>query len=140
MAAEGMMAGPAVFLLGMNLILLGLKLFNEALGYRLSMSFTDRLKDMLAPVSQGARMIGSAVIAGLTVECIRIQAAMEFSREGQTVFVLQDFLDTLLPGVLPALFTGFLFYLLRVKKWSIYRLIGITLGIGICLKLAGILA
>ena len=59
-----MMAGPAVFLLGMNLLLLGLKLFNEALGYRLSMSFTDNLKDSLAPVSQGARMIGSAVIAG----------------------------------------------------------------------------
>lgn len=131
MAAEGMMAGPAVFLVGMNLILLGLKLFNEALGYGLSMSFTDSLKDMLAPVSQGARMIGCAVIAGLVTECITIRAAIEFSRGGQTVFVLQDFLDTLLPGMLPALFTGFLFYLLRVKKWSIYRLVGITLGVGI---------
>lgn len=140
MAAEGMAAGPAVFLLGMNLLLLGLKLFNEALGYRLSMSLTDSLKDSLAPVSQGARMIGSAVIAGLAVECITVQTTIEFSRGGETVFALQSFLDTLLPGMLPVLFTGFLFYLIRIKKWSMYRLVGITLGVGICLKLAGILA
>lgn len=140
MAAEGMMAGPAVFLLGMNLLLLGLKLFNEALGYRLSMSFTDNLKDSLAPVSQGARMIGSAVIAGLAVECIKVETPIRFSRGGEMVFGLQDFLDTLLPGILPVLFTGCLFYLLRVKKWSMYRLIGITLVAGICLKLARVLA
>lgn len=140
MAAEGMMTGPVVFLLGMNLLLFGLKLFNEALGYRLSMSFTDSLKDSLAPVSQGARMIGSAVIAGLVVQCITVQTAIEFSRGEETVFALQSFLDTLLPGILPVAFTGVLFYLLRVKKWSMYRLVGVTLGAGICLKLAGILA
>ena len=134
------MTGPVVFLLGMNLLLFGLKLFNEALGYRLSMSFTDSLNDSLAPVSQGARMIGSAVIAGLVVQCITVQTAIEFSRGEETVFALQSFLDTLLPGILPVAFTGVLFYLLRVKKWSMYRLVGVTLGAGICLKLAGILA
>ena len=85
-------------------------------------------------------MIGSAVIAGLAVECIKVETSIRFSRGGEMVFGLQDFLDTLLPGILPVLFTGCLFYLLRVKKWSMYRLIGITLVAGICLKLAGVLA
>ena len=51
MAQKGMIAGPIVFLLGMNSLILGLKLLNEELGFRLSTSLADKMKGSLLPVS-----------------------------------------------------------------------------------------
>ena len=52
MAQKGMIAGPIVFLLGMNSLILGLKLLNEELGFRLSTSLADKMKGSLLPVSR----------------------------------------------------------------------------------------
>lgn len=140
MAAEGLMAGPVVFLLGMNALLLGLKLSNEALGFRLGISLIQRMEAGLEPISRAARMVGTGVIAGLAVTSVDIQTSLVISRGGEEVFALQEFLDTLLPGCLPVLYTGLLFWLLRKRRWSMYRLVGLTAVLGIGLKALGVLA
>lgn len=140
MAQEGLIAGPLVFLLGMNLLLAGLKSFSESLGYRLGTSLTEKLKDSLGPVSRTARMVGVAVISGLVVTNVDIQTEIAFGSQGTNVFALQSFLDTLLPGALPVLYTAFMYYLIRQKGWSMYRLVGLTLVLGIGLNFIGVLA
>ena len=55
MAAQGSMAGPIVFLLGINAILLTLKLSNEALGFRLGASLAGQMEERLGTLSLGAR-------------------------------------------------------------------------------------
>lgn len=139
MAMEGMAAGPVVFLLGMNLLLLGLKGFTEALGFRLGTSLTERLKGGMESVSRAARMVGTAVIAGLVVNNVEIQTTIAFQNQGEEAFALQAFLDSFLPGILPVLYTALLFYLIKKKGWSMYRLVGLTLIVGIGLSVAGIL-
>ena len=140
MASQGLIAGPIVFLLGMNLLLIGLKSFSESLGYRLGTSLTETLKDSLEPVSRAARMVGSAVIAGLAVTNVDIQTAVVFQSQGAEAFALQSFLDTLMPGLLPVLYTGLMYALIKRKGWSMYRLVGLTLALGIGLSVLGILA
>lgn len=140
MARQGMAAGPVVFLLGMNGLLLGLKLFSENLGYSLGESLAGKLREHLDSLSKAARSVGAAVIVGLAVSCVDIRMALAFGSGGVEGFNMQEFLDLLLPGALPVVYTGLLFYLIRVKAWSMYRLVGMTLGIGILLQAAGVLA
>ncbi len=125
MAQKGMIAGPIVFLLGMNGLLLGLKLFNEELGFRLSTSLTDRMKDYLEPVSRGARMVGTAIIAGLVVTSVTIDLAE---------FPVWEMVETLFPSAAAVALTGILFYLVKVRKWNMYQLVGVTLAAGIILE------
>ena len=139
MARQGMMEGPIVFLLGMNGLLLGLKLFSENLGYNLGMSLAGRLRERLDSLSGAARSIGTAVIAGLAVSCVDIKMALTFERGGENILDMQGFLDLLFPGALSAAYTGLLFYLIRVKGWTMYKLVGLTLGVGILLQAAGVL-
>ncbi len=139
MAQKGMMAGPVVFLLGMNGLLLGMKLFSESLGYGLGTSLAGSLRGRLDSLSGAARRVGAAVITGLAVNCVDIRMVLRFGSAGEEILDLQEFLDLLLPGALPVLYTGLLFYLIRVKEWSMYRLVGLTLAAGIFFRTAGIL-
>ncbi len=140
MARQGLVAGPLVFLFGMNLLLAGLKCFSESVGYRLGTSLTETLKDSLEPISRAARMVGSAVIVGLAVANVNITTDITFGSQDAEIFSLQDFLDTLLPGMLPVLYTALMCYLIKKRGWSMYRLVGLTLLLGIGLNAAGILA
>lgn len=133
MAQAGMIAGPAVFLLGMNSLLFGMKLFSEATGYRLGLSLTNQLREHFDHISNAARMMGTAVIAGLVVQYVDISLKVAYQGAGQSGLNLQEALNRLMPGILPVSYTALLFYLLHSRGWSIYRLIGLTLCIGILL-------
>ena len=42
--------------------------------------------------------------------------------------------------LLPVLFTGLIFYLIKVKKWTTYKLVILTIVIGVVLSLLHIIA
>ena len=140
LAAQGSMVGPVIFLLGINSLLLALKLFSGALGFRLGVSLAGKMQGYLAPLSLAARRVGCAVIAGLAAVSVDIRTSVSISGQGEELFSLQDFLDTLFPSALPVLYTALLFYLLRKKKWGMYRLVGLTMAAGIVLHGGGVLA
>ena len=103
------------------------------------MSLAGRLRERLDSLSGAARSIGTAVIAGLAVSCVDIKMALTFERGGENILDMQGFLDLLFPGALSAAYTGLLFYLIRVKGWTMYKLVGLTLGVGILFQAAGVL-
>lgn len=139
MAKEGLIAGPILFLFGMNAMILGLKLMSEAVGFQAGSSLMEQMEGNLGSVSRAARMVGSAVITGLAVTCVDMRLSLNIVRDGETVFQLQEFLDTFLPGALPMAYTGLLFYLIKKRNWSMYRLAALTLAAGLCFGILGIL-
>ncbi len=139
MAQEGLILGPVVFLLGMNGLLLAMKLSSEKVGYRLGASLAERLKGSMDPLSGAARMVGAAVIAGLAANCVDLRLDLALAGVQGEVLEVQGFLDMLLPGALPVAYMGILFYLIRKRKWGTHSLVAMTLVLGVLLKTAGIL-
>ena len=143
LAQDGLIAGPLVFFLGMNIILLAIKLFTGMYGYKLGTSIIDTLSEKMAQISSIASMIGVTVISGLAVSFVKIKVGIQYVTTidgAEKIVSIQEMLDKIAPSLLPALFTIFVFYLIKKKKWTTYKLIGLTLVLGILGSVLGILA
>ena len=143
LAQDGLVAGPLLFFLGMNIILLSIKLFTGLYGYKLGTSIIDTLSEKMAQISSIASMIGVTVISGLAVSFVKIKVGIQYVTTidgAEKIVSIQEMLDKIAPSLLPALFTIFVFYLIKKKKWTTYKLIGLTLVLGILGSVLGILA
>ena len=143
LAEDGLIAGPLLFFLGMNIILLAIKLFTGMYGYKLGTSIIDTLSEKMAQISSIASMIGVTVISGLAVSFVKIKVGIQYVTTidgAEKIVSIQEMLDKIAPSLLPALFTIFVFYLIKKKKWTTYKLIGLTLVLGILGSVLGILA
>src|SRR5699024_11384364 len=58
LAYEGLMMGPIIYLLGMNIVLLLVKLMSGMLGYNLGTSIIGTLTSQIEKISRVASMIG----------------------------------------------------------------------------------
>ena len=142
LAQDGLIAGPLVFFLGMNLILLAIKLLTGIYGYKLGTSIIDTLSEKMAQISSIASMIGVTVISGLAVSFVKIKVGIQYVTTidgAEKIVSIQEMLDKIAPSLLPALFTIFVFYLIKKKKWTTYKLIGLTLVLGILGSVLGVL-
>ena len=142
LAQDGLIAGPLLFFLGMNIILLAIKLFTGMYGYKLGTSIIDTLSEKMAQISSIASMIGVTVISGLAVSFVKIKVGIQYVTTidgAEKIVSIQEMLDKIAPSLLPALFTIFVFYLIKKKKWTTYKLIGLTLVLGILGSVLGVL-
>lgn len=146
LAAEGLIAGPILFFLAMNAILITIKLVTGLYGYKLGTTVIDKLSEQMAVISKVANTIGVTVIAGLAAVSVKINIPITFSAgkvvEGadQKIMTIQGMLDKITPALLPMLFTMLVFYLIKKKNWSTYKLVILTVIIGIAGSWLGILA
>ncbi len=138
--------GPILFFLGMNIILTSIKLLTGLYGYKFGTSVIDKLSDQMATISKVANIIGVTVISGLAVTFVKISVPITFAAgeltEGadQKIVTIQGMLDKIAPALLPALFTILVYYLIKNKKWTTYKLVILTVIIGILGSWLGILA
>lgn len=142
LAQDGLVAGPLLFFLGMNIILLAIKLLTGVYGYKLGTSIIDTLSEKMAQISSIASMIGVTVISGLAVSFVKIKVGIQYVTTidgAEKIVSIQEMLDKIAPSLLPALFTIFVFYLIKKKKWTTYKLIGLTLVLGILGSVLGVL-
>ena len=141
---EGMMAGPIIYLLGMNLVLLAVKIMCGLLGYNLGTSIIGTMTEQIEKVSRIASMIGVTVIAGLAVSFVKITTPIQYAVAvpggEQKLITLQSMLDAIAPSMLPCAFVGLVFYLIKVKKWTTVKLVCMTIVLGILLSVLGIVA
>lgn len=144
LASDGLMLGPAVYLLGMNITLLLVKLLTGQLGYKLGTSVISTLSEKMAVISNVASMIGVTVISGLAVNFVKIKCAIQYTSVLPTgdvkIVAIQDMINAIAPNLLPVLYTGLMFYLIKKKKWTTYKLVIMTIIIGVILSVLGILA
>ena len=142
LAQDGLIGGSLLFFLGMNIILLAIKLFTGMYGYKLGTSIIDTLSEKMAQISSIASMIGVTVISGLAVSFVKIKVGIQYVTTidgAEKIVSIQEMLDKIAPSLLPALFTIFVFYLIKKKKWTTYKLIGLTLVLGILGSVLGVL-
>lgn len=65
---------------------------------------------------------------------------MDAANAAQKFVTIQGMLDKIAPALLPALFTLLMYYLIKNKKWTTYKLVLLTVLIGIIGSWLGILA
>ena len=82
-------------------------------------------------------IIGLVVVGALVGSLLNITTPLALNFSGAEV-IIQDILDSILPNMLPLLFTFLLFWLIR-KQVSITKLTLATLGVGIILSFIGVL-
>ena len=138
LAQDGLILGPAIFFLGMNITLLIIKLLMGNWGHKLGASIS-----YMEQISTIAGMIGVTVISGLAVNFVKISTKLQYvaqvSETEEKIISLQEMLDAMLPNMLAVLYTGLMFYLIKKKKWSTYKLVIFTIIVGILLSVIGIL-
>ena len=135
LAQDGLIAGPILFFVAMNAILLTIKLLTGIYGYKLGTSIIDVLSEKMAQISAVASMIGVTVISGLAVSFTKIQIAYKYTAQmpdgAEKVVSIQEMLDKIAPALLPALYTILIFYLIKKRKWTTYHLVILTIVVGI---------
>ena len=145
MAMEGIVVAPILFLVFLNLVLLLIKLVSGGYGRKLGLSIVDKLSEKMSIVSDAASMIGVTVIAGLAATFVKMKVGISFAageiQEGvkQSTVNIQEMLDKVSPALLPMLYTILMYYLIKKKKMNTYKLVIITVVLGILLSVLGIL-
>ena len=138
LAYEGLMLGPIIYLLGMNIVLLLVKIMSGMLGYNLGTSIIGTLTSQIEKISRVASMIGVTVIAGLAVGFVKITTPIQYAASvpggEEKLITLQSMLDAIAPNLLPCLFVGLVFYHIKVKKWTTVKLVCMTIVLGIVLS------
>lgn len=144
LAAEGLIIGPILFFLGINASLFGTKILTGYYGYKLGTNFIDSLSEKMASVSRMASIVGITVVSGLAVSFVKITIPLSYKAQlpdgSINEIAFQTILDKITPNLLPAIFTLWIFYLVRNKKWNIYKLLGLTVAIGMVGSVLGIIA
>ncbi|NLL30879.1 MAG: PTS mannose transporter subunit IID [Clostridiales bacterium] len=130
-AATGSLLGPLIFFLGFNIVRLAVRWFGIKLGYEKG---TSVVKDMaggaLQKITEGASILGLFIMGVLVNRWTSINVPIVVSeitnQAGELVkTTVQDVLDSLLPGLLPLLFTFICMKLLKKKVNAVWLIFGI---------------
>lgn len=145
LAMQGMGFAPIGFFLAMNITLLGLKMVMNNLGMKLGTSMIDKLSESMGLISDVANMIGVTVISGLAAKFIHMNVDIELAagalEEGvkQKSVSIQGMLDNIAPALLPMLYMFLMYYLIKKRNWDTYKLVILTVVLGVALSAMGIL-
>ena len=147
LASDGLVLGPILFFLAMNTVLTAIKIGSGLYGYKVGTNFIDKLSKQMAVISRMANIVGVTVIAGLAATSVEMTVPITFAagevdveNAAQKFVTIQGMLDKIAPALLPALFTLLMYYLIKNKKWTTYKLVILTVIIGIVGSWLGILA
>lgn len=142
LAQEGLILGPILFFLAINGVLTAVKLLTGIWGYKLGTNIIASLSEKMEQISSVASMIGVTVISGLAVNFVKITTPLQYVAtmpgDEQKVIAIQEMIDAIAPRLLPVLFTCLIFYLIKKKHWTTYKLVILTIIVGVvlsCLKL-----
>ncbi|SDI74467.1 PTS system mannose/fructose/sorbose family transporter subunit IID [Natribacillus halophilus] len=138
MAIEGNIFGPIMFIIVFNVIHFGTRFSLMFYGYRAGVNAIAKIKEGTQRISRGATIVGITVVGGLIATFVTIDVDY-FLDFGETEMDIQeDVLDSIMPGLLPLVYTLAMYFLLK-KKQSPLILIGITVLFGLLGAYLGIL-
>ncbi|BDR57715.1 PTS system mannose/fructose/sorbose family transporter subunit IID [Xylocopilactobacillus apicola] len=113
---------------------------NFMFGYRAGaeavMDFLE--KGILNKILKGAEVMGCMVMGGLVSSYVKITVPLKIVTSTQTFSIQKQFLDVLMPNILPFCFTLLILFLLK-RGWHSLKVIGLIIVIGILGGLFGIL-
>lgn len=137
-ALEGSALGPILFLLLVNIPHFLVRWFGLTWGYNLGETLIEKMQGLqLKRWLDGANMVGLMVIGALVATWVNISTPLVYNFE-ETAISLQTTLDSIVPRLLPLLFTLGVLYGLR-KKLSSLWIMAILIVIGVVGGYFGIL-
>lgn len=133
--------GVILFVLVMGVVGQTIRWLGIFKGYELGVTFVAKIQQsgLLDRLTYYAGIAAFVVIGGFVYKFVNIKLAWEYVA-GETTIGLQSTLDGLVPGLLPLLYTMFMYYLLDKKKKGAIFLIIATMIVGIIGVYFGIIA
>ncbi|WP_429976144.1 PTS system mannose/fructose/sorbose family transporter subunit IID [Enterococcus sp. DIV0086] len=143
LALDGLGFAPMGFWLSMLLSMFAIKMFMGYLGLKLGTSIIDTLSEKISKISAAANIVGVTVIAGLSTTFVKANIPIKYVSKmadgSKQVISVQKILDKILPQMLPVILTIVVYYLVKKRNWSTYRLLALLFTIGILGSILGLL-
>ena len=102
------------------------------IGYNQGKKIATGFADSIAPITEGAAILGLTVVGALIASTITYKLDLVFQM-GKVSLVIQDQLDKILPCMIPLGITLFSYWLLGKKKMNSTKLIFVLIGMGMVL-------
>ena len=140
LATQGNILGPILFLLIFNIPAQGLRYYLMQAGYKLGSGFLAKIQEngLMSKLTYAASVLGLTVVVGMTAENVSINFPLKFG-SGDEATTLGDVFNNIMPGLMPLLFTLFVFYLLKKKNVKTTTLLLVCVVIGLVGSFFGIL-
>ncbi len=140
LALQGNILGPILFLLIFNIPHIILRYICMMGGYRLGAGFLSKMQQggLMDKVTYGAAIVGLMSIGAMIATMVTVNIPLSYG-EGDSAIVIGDILNGIIPGIIPLLFTGFIYWLVTKKKMKTTVALLLILVIGIIGSLTGIL-
>ena len=140
LALQGNILGPILFLLIFNIPHIILRYICMMGGYKLGAGFLSKMKQggLMDKVTYGASIVGLMSIGAMIATMVTVNIPLSYG-EGDSAIVIGDILNGIIPGIIPLLFTGFIYWLVTKKKMKTTVALLLILVIGIIGSLTGIL-
>lgn len=146
LALDNVTLAPIMFLIAINATLFVIKYVMGEYGRKIGTSMIDKLSSQMNLIADSAGIVGVAVIAGLVSSFVKMKVSITYAAGAVTEGVktsmvdIQAMLDKMAPALLPILYTALMYYLIKKKGWSTYKLVILTVILGVVLSVLGILA
>jgi PTS system mannose-specific IID component len=137
---KGTIWGSIIYAVAIIAIAWGMSYANFMFGYRAGadavMDFLE--KGLLNKVLRGAEIMGCMVMGGLISSYVKMHVALKIVSSTTTFKVQEQFLDAVMPNILPFAFTMLIYFLMK-KGWSSLKIIGLIVVVGVVAGFFGIL-
>ena len=132
LSAEGSVLGPILFLIAFNVPHILARWYGGIFGFRLGTNILSDVGEtgLIAKITKGATIVGLMVIGGMSAKMVHLSTTVQFSL-GDSVFLLQDYINQIFPLLLPLLYVLLMFWLLSKKKQSATSLLLVSVAVGI---------
>lgn len=109
-------------------------------GYKLGSSFLTKIQEsgLMSQITYAASVLGLAVIGGMTAENVALNIPFSIG-SGESATTIGEICNNIMPGLLPLLFTFFVYYLLKKKNVKTTTLLLMCAIIGLIGAFFGIL-
>lgn len=136
LASQGNIMGPILFFLIINVPHFILRYLCLDKGFKYGTQFFKDISSggIITKVTEAATMLGLMVIGGMTAVNVSLNLALTVG-SGDWAEPLQNYLDEIMPGLLPAILFGIMYWLLGKKVKTTTILIAVMV---ICIILSGI--
>lgn len=140
LALQGNILGPILFFLVFNIPHVILRYICMMGGYQFGSGFLTKMQEggLMEKVTHGASIVGLMSIGAMIATMVSINLPFTYESNGASI-VLGDIINSIMPGLLPLMFTGFIFWLVTKKHMKTTWILILIIAIGILGSFTGIL-
>lgn len=140
LALQGNILGPILFFLVFNIPHVILRYICMMGGYQFGSGFLTKMQEgrLMEKVTHGASIVGLMSIGAMIATMVSINMPFTYESNGASI-VLGDIINSIMPGLLPLVFTGFIFWLVTKKHMKTTWILILIIAIGILGSFTGIL-